>query len=121
MPTAAPRPCCHPGCGVLVRDGSGRCGKHAKEAWAKPVTATKRRTGRWLQEQRAALFRLKPLCAECERHGRVSLACIRDHIIPLAEGGEDNDDNTQGLCDSCNETKTKSESARGVKRHYGGR
>lgn len=121
MPTAAPRPCGHPGCGALVRDGSGRCAKHAKEAWVKPVTATKRRTGRWLQEQRADLFRREPLCAECNRQGRVSLAVIRDHIIPLGEQGEDSKDNEQGLCIACNDVKTKAESARGVKRHYAGR
>lgn len=121
MPTAAPRPCTHPGCGVLVRDGSGRCAKHQKAKWAKPVEATKRRTGRWLMGQREALFRRSPLCAVCECKGRVSLAVIRDHIIPLAEGGADMDDNTQGLCAECNDAKTKAESARGVRRHYQGR
>jgi 5-methylcytosine-specific restriction enzyme A len=84
MPSAAPRPCGHPGCGALVRDGSGRCAKHAKEAWAKPVTATKRITGRKLQEMRKALFTRSPLCVACELLGRVTLATQRDHIKPLA-------------------------------------
>ena len=35
MPSAAPRPCSHPGCGGLVRDGTGRCPKHPKQSWAK--------------------------------------------------------------------------------------
>ena len=116
MPTAAPRPCGHPGCGALVRDGSGRCAKHAKEAWAKPVIATKRITGRKLQEMRKALFTRSPLCAACELVGRVTLATQRDHIIPLAEGGEDNDGNTQGLCFACHETKSIEESKRGRQR-----
>lgn len=117
MPTAAPRPCGHPGCGALVRDGSGRCAKHAKEAWVKPVTATKRITGRKLQGMRKALFMRSPLCAVCECEGRVTLATQRDHIIPLAESGGDNDDNTQGLCLVCHDKKSIEESKRGRARH----
>ena len=116
MPTAAPRPCTHPGCGILVRDGSGRCAKHPKQAWSKPVTATKRTTGRKLQAMREALFMRSPCCVECEKLARVTLATQRDHIIPLAEGGEDNDSNTQALCYECHEEKSKAESARGVAR-----
>ena len=47
-----------------------------------------------------------PLCVECAKRGRVTVATIRDHIIPLAEGGEDVPENTQPF-------KTKAESARG--------
>ena len=113
MPKAAPKPCSQPGCGVLVRDGSSRCPKHPKEAWAKPVTATKRVTGRKLQAMRAKLFQQSPLCVECERHGRVTLATQRDHITPLAEGGQDDDSNVQALCEPCHEAKSKAESQRG--------
>jgi len=96
-----------------VRDGSSRCPKHPKEAWAKPVNATKRVTGRKLQGMRARLFAADPLCVECERHGRVTLATQRDHITPLAEGGQDDDSNVQGLCGPCHESKSKAESQRG--------
>ena len=113
MPQAAPKPCSQPGCGVLVRDGSNRCVKHPKEAWAKPVTATKRVTGRKLQAMRAKLFQESPLCVECERHGRVTLATQRDHIKPLAEGGLDDASNVQALCEPCHEAKSKTESQRG--------
>ena len=92
---SAPKPCNKPGCGVLVRDGSARCDKHKPEAWTKKPTATKRITGRKLQAMRAELFTSKPLCAECERQGRVRLATQRDHIKPLAEGGADDGDNVQ--------------------------
>lgn len=118
MPAAAPRPCSHPGCSVLVRDGSGRCAKHPKAAWAKKPDATKRITGRKLQRMRAELFTRSPLCVECERNGRVTLATQRDHITPLAEGGEDTDDNTQALCFDCHEAKSKAESARGIRRAW---
>ena len=120
MPIAAPRPCSHPGCGVLVRDGSGRCAKHPKPVWAKPPTAAKRMTGRRLQKARAELFARDPLCAECKRHGRVTLATQRDHIVPLEEGGADDDANVQGLCRDCHDTKSQAERERGQRRARGG-
>lgn len=49
--------------------------------------------------------------------GRVTLATQRDHIKPLAEGGADDGDNEQGLCEPCHEAKSKAESMRG--RGYG--
>ena len=60
-----------------------------------------------------------PLCAECERNGRVSVATIRDHIVPLAEGGTDDPENIQGLCQACSDAKTEREIARGVARYHG--
>lgn len=116
MPVSAPKPCSAPGCGVLVRDGTSRCPKHPKPQWAKSVTATKRTTGRKLQTMRAALFTRSPLCVVCEAEGKVTLATQRDHIKPLAEGGMDDDSNTQALCDACHDVKSKAESARGVAR-----
>lgn len=121
MPSAAPRPCTHPGCGRLVHDGSGRCDRHPKPAWSKPATATKRVTGRRLQQLRADLFARDPLCAECRRLGRVTLATQRDHVVPLAEGGADDENNVQGLCDDCHEGKSLAEALRGRRRAAGGR
>ena len=83
MPISAPRPCTHPGCGVLVRDGTGRCPKHPKQLWAKKPDAPKRITGRKLQRLRAELFARDPLCAECKRQGRVKLATQRDLLVSL--------------------------------------
>ena len=116
MPIAAPKPCSQAGCGVVVRDGTNRCDKHKREAWAKKPNATKRVTGRKLQAMRERLFNSNPLCAECERQGRTTLATQRDHIKPLAEGGADNDDNVQGLCVACHDIKSKAESKRGCGR-----
>lgn len=116
MPKSAPKPCSQPGCGVLVRDGSSRCAKHPREAWGKKPIPTKRITGRKLQTMRAALFAHNPLCVECERHGRTTLATQRDHLIPLAEGGLDDASNVQGLCEDCHEVKSKAERLRGQRR-----
>jgi 5-methylcytosine-specific restriction protein A len=115
MPVSAPRPCSFTACRVLVRDGSGRCAKHPRIAWTRG-TPTKRITGRKLQAMRAALFAREPLCVECKRQGRISEATQRDHIIPLAEGGPDDETNEQALCDACHEEKSRGESIRGRRR-----
>lgn len=112
MPTAAPKPCGHPGCGKLVRDGSSRCEAHKRPEWNKKPDAPKRMTGRKLQAARADLFRRNPLCVMCEAKGIVRLAAHRDHIVPLSEGGLDVEDNTQGLCAECHDGKSLAERLR---------
>jgi len=58
------------------------------------------------------------LCVACSQSGRVSLATVADHIVPLAEDGRDNEANMQGLCADCHATKTAEESKRGIKRGW---
>lgn len=62
---------------------------------------------------RADLFTRQPICQECKRHGRVTIATQRDHIVPLAEGGADDSSNEQALCDPCHEAKSLAEALRG--------
>jgi 5-methylcytosine-specific restriction protein A len=112
MPKSAPRPCGVNGCRTLVHDGGSRCAAHPRESWTK-VKPVKRITGRRLQAMRAALFTRAPLCAECQRQNRIALATQRDHIIPLAEGGLDDETNEQGLCDECHDAKSKREASTG--------
>ena len=99
-----------------MRDGTGRCSKHPKPNWSKKPDAPKRVTGRKLQQLREQLFRRDPLCAECKRHGRVTLARQRDHIKPLTEGGTDTEDNVQGLCVECHDAKSLQERLRALRR-----
>ena len=116
MPVSAPKPCNHPGCGVLVRDGSSRCPKHPKQAWVKTQAqeqGTKRIRGRRLQKMREQLLAQQPLCAACDRLGVVRLATERDHIIPLTKGGTDDPSNIQALCHDCHESKSLGEALRG--------
>lgn len=110
MPQAAPKPCTV--CTVLVRDGSARCAAHKPLAWT-PRVDVKRISGRRLQAKRAKLFANEPFCRECRKAGRSVLGKIRDHIVPLAEGGPDDDDNVQPLCGACDQIKTAADSARG--------
>lgn len=99
-----------------MRDGTGRCERHKSEAWVKKPTAAKRIRGRKLQAMRHELFTANPLCVECLKHNRVRLATQRDHIVSLAEGGEDVPENTQGLCDECHEEKSLGERLRAQRR-----
>jgi 5-methylcytosine-specific restriction protein A len=102
-----------------VRDGSGRCPAHPREAWTKRPEATKRITGRRLQRMREALFSRDPLCAECRRLGLVRLATQRDHVVPLEEGGADDESNEQGLCVEHHDAKSLAERLRGQRRRRG--
>lgn len=117
MPIAAPKPCTV--CNALVHDGTIRCAAHKLATWVKHPEV-KRTSGRKLQRQRAALFAAEPLCRECSKTGRVSEAVIRDHIVPLAEGGSDDDSNIQPLCQACSDAKSAGERVRGRHRWAGG-
>ena len=46
----------------------------------------------------------------------MTVATIRDHVVPLAEGGEDDEENVQPLCQDCSDAKTREESKRGQRR-----
>ena len=73
--------------------------------------------GRRLMKMRAELFAKSPHCVLCLKAGRGEVkAVIRDHIIPLAEGGADDATNTQAVCQRCPDTKTRGETERGVRR-----
>lgn len=49
---------------------------------------------------------MHPLCVECKKAGRVTLATVPDHIVALTNGGEDSESNLQSLCDECHRIKT---------------
>jgi 5-methylcytosine-specific restriction protein A len=62
------------------------------------------------------LFEDHPLCVLCLEANRVRAATIRDHILPLAEGGTEDSFNIQALCATCHTRKTNRESQRGQAR-----
>ena len=77
------RPCRHPGCGQLTRDGW--CAKHkpqkarresaAWHAWYdKPI---------WRNRLRPAQLLREPFCRECARHGIRTPASVVDHVVPF--------------------------------------
>lgn len=119
MPSAAPRPCRYPGCGALVRDGSGYCAAHQAAAkkrsnFSKTLSRHERGYGwEWEKLRKVVLARDCGLCQPCKEADRITLGNIVDHIIAKAEGGTDELDNLQVICKPCHVQKTAREAARG--------
>lgn len=132
MPILAPKPCRHPGCGVLVRDGGGYCEAHKrvtkKEVESRRESSTKRGYGYKWQKARDQYLKDHPLCVDCETVGRLVPATEVDHKIPhrlteaLESGNQEqiataqslfwNQRNWQGLCKPCHSSKTAREDGR---------
>lgn len=118
MPQAAQLICRHPGCGARIPGKERYCSSHAlaheqSTPWSKHHTKRVVKNAA-LSRARKALFEREPLCAQCKREGRVSLAEERDHIIPLSQGGPDTESNTQGLCKPCHARKSEAEKRAGA-------
>lgn len=124
MPTQAPKPCCHPGCRALVRDGTTRCEQHKRAStgsFADRERGSRKDRGYghdWDKKRERILKRDNGLCQECLRNGLLTpvghkpYSAYCDHIINKAEGGTDDDDNLQTLCRSCHTKKTDQEKNR---------
>lgn len=113
MPYAPMKPCRHPGCPALTKDGW--CDKHRPKRDYKRENKDRVRcklydTARW---KRFRLIKLKrnPLCEECLEHGRVVQAKHVDHKEP--HRGDTtlffDIDNLRSLCMSCHSRKTAKE------------
>lgn len=109
MPQRAAAICKHPGCGVVTRSKDRRCPLHPRAPGAWGSAEARVVLGRHLQQARRELFASQPLCAECSKAGRISASTERDHIVPLAQGGRDVPENTQGLCAACHAVKSEQE------------
>lgn len=72
---------------------------------------TPRMRGRQLQQARARLFAVKPWCERCLEDGRQVRATIRSHVVPLTDGGADDETNEQALCLDCEDAKKAIECA----------
>ncbi len=70
-----------------------------------------RLSGRRAVELRHRRIDRHPLCEECLKRGITKCTEEIDHIVPLAFGGTDTDDNIQGLCLDCHQIKSASENA----------
>jgi 5-methylcytosine-specific restriction protein A len=73
------------------------------------TTSTERTRGRAWMEIRKRVLRANPLCVHCTKAGRLAPATEVDHIKPLAQGGTDDGDNLQGLCEPCHKAKSAHE------------
>lgn len=111
MASAARRPCTHPGCGALTT--TGRCEAHPRRAWLKREPVRRTLVGRALQAKRAEFIGRDPFCALHRKRGELVRGAILDHVVPLEEGGTDDDDNLQWICRECSDAKTAAEARRG--------
>lgn len=116
MPARPARPCRHPCCSKLSRDGSGFCDAHQEDRhagrFADRARGSRHERGygsEWDKKRRLILQRDNGLCQPCLKGGRVSGATQVDHIIPKAEGGTDDDSNLQSICVPCHKAKTATE------------
>jgi 5-methylcytosine-specific restriction protein A len=109
MPTAPPHVC--------RTCGHSGCTQHTRKPWTR-AAPTPRIRGRRLQRMRKQLLDAHPLCVEClaQTPTRFTVAVIRDHTVPLAEGGRDDASNQQPLCQECSDRKTETEKQRGLTR-----
>lgn len=67
--------------------------------------------GRQGAAMRVRRVEANPICAECAALGLVEPTTEIDHIVPIAFGGTDTDDNVQGLCTPCHAAKSALEQA----------
>lgn len=111
MPMAAPKVCAHAGCMAIASSGS-RCDKHISEAtswgaWQNGRTSSQRGYGAMWRKIRAdVMVRDNYLCQTCKRAKTITAANAVDHIKPKSQGGTDNMNNLEAICNDCHKTKT---------------
>ena len=111
MPKLPPKPCTTPRCPKMAVK-RGKCEDHQPKdgwtKWSKEQGTTKQRGygKRWERIRRVVLRRDKHLCQECLRNGIFKAGNQCDHIKPKSEGGTDELDNLQILCENCHKQKT---------------
>lgn len=112
MVTAPGKPCAALGCGVRIEYGQRYCEKHKgqdrkRQDERRESAAARGYDSRWNKARKTWLVN-HPLCAECERQGRVRAAVLVDHIIPH-RGNQKlfwDQSNWQSLCRACHDVKT---------------
>ncbi|SDW94603.1 HNH endonuclease [Lysobacter enzymogenes] len=69
----------------------------------------------WRRKRDAVLKRDGYLCKcdECQAQGRLLLAHEVDHVVPLAEGGSDDESNLRAINRDCHAAKSAADAARG--------
>lgn len=97
------RPCAHPGCKELIRDGR-YCPTHQPAPAAdnnRPASQARGYDTRWVQV-RTWWRKRHPMCDDCLSAGVVRRADLVHHIVPIGAGGERYDHaNLVSLCGPC--------------------
>lgn len=107
------RICSGRGCSQVVEIGERFCERCKVQGWQEDArrrgNERQRGYGRLHKDRRAAMLPEHPLCVMCLAEGRRREATVRDHIVALADGGEESEENTQGLCRWCHARKSAGE------------
>lgn len=113
MPTASPRPCCHPGCRKYASK-RGYCDDHQKDRQAyddRRGNSAARGYGPEWRRERAIFLRANSLCVRCMKKNLIVPSTVVDHIVP--HKGDMvlfwDKTNWQALCKPCHDSKTATE------------
>lgn len=104
MPRMAKHPCAWPGCPNLT--DARYCDTHAKQAERTTDKFTREsdkhaRYGRSWKKARDAYATAHPFCERCFAQGRMTPLDEVHHIVPVREGGTNEESNLMSLCRSC--------------------
>jgi len=107
MPSAALKPCVHPGCIELVRSGS-LCAEHRRLREQERGSANVRGYDYAWRRIREAFLRKHMWCSDPfgVHTGMRVMAQHVDHRVPLSQGGTHDEGNLNPLCTSCHSRKT---------------
>ena len=106
MPRRPQRPCSYPGCPNRC-DGQ-YCEEHESimnrryNKFFRSADSNKK-YGRAWKRIRDRYVHKHPLCEQCLKEGRYVAVEEVHHIVPLAEGGSNDESNLMSLCRSCHE------------------
>jgi 5-methylcytosine-specific restriction protein A len=71
-----------------------------------------KRYGQLWRKIRNRFLKEHPLCEICKREGKLTPAKQVHHVVPLANGGTNEESNLMSLCASCHSTITAKEGGR---------
>lgn len=105
MPSRRLRPCNHPGCPSLTADRY--CDEHTQDLKRydkeRPSPSLRGYGDNW-KKVRKLYLREHPICEECGRGAEVV-----HHLLPIREGGGNEEDNLEALCNRCHNRITAKE------------
>lgn len=115
MPRRALKGCNYAGCSNLTESGRRFCDVHRsaqnKQRDAQRGSSTDRGYGSDWQKVRHSVLLGHPICADPfgfhANEGRIVPAVEVDHILPRSQGGTDEPENLQPLCEDCHDFKTE--------------
>ncbi|MGH3578677.1 MAG: HNH endonuclease, partial [Mycobacterium sp.] len=112
MTRRSPKLCAELGCAELVDSGTRRCAQHERERAWRGVDSKRSGTAEHKARRLRVLKRDGYQCQLRYAGTCVGSATDCDHIIPLSEGGTDNDDNCCAACRPCHQRKSSHEGHR---------